>query len=51
LNAEAVAVIVAVPEPTAATSPAVVTLATEGLLEAQINPVVIGCVVGCFALP
>jgi hypothetical protein len=51
LKAVAFATIVDVPAATAVTSPDVSTLATAGLLEAQVTPPVIVWVVGCFALP
>jgi hypothetical protein len=45
------AVIVVVPTLTAVASPAALMVATEGLLEVQVTPVVMFCVEGCFALP
>jgi hypothetical protein len=51
LNAVAFAVIVVVPAPTAVTIPEELTVATEGLLETQVTPLVTFCVEGCFAFP
>jgi hypothetical protein len=51
LNAVAPAVIVAVPAATAVTSPAGLTVATDGVVELQVTVLVMFCVVGWFALP
>jgi hypothetical protein len=51
LNAIALAVNVAVPGPMAVTNPEASTLATAGLLEVQVTPVVTFWVEGRFALP
>jgi hypothetical protein len=51
LNAVPPAVIVVVPAATAVTTPEALTVATEGAVEVQVTPLVMFCVVGCFALP
>jgi hypothetical protein len=51
LNAVALAVIVVVPALTAVTIPAEFTVATAGVLEVQVNPVVTFCVLRWFPLP
>jgi hypothetical protein len=42
---------VVVPTPIAVATPEALMVATEGLLELQVTPVVMFCVEGCFALP
>jgi hypothetical protein len=51
LNAIPPAVMVVVPGPTAVAMPEALTVATAGALEVQVTPLVMVCVVGCFALP
>jgi hypothetical protein len=51
LNAAPRAVIVVVPSLTAAATPEALMVATEGMLEVQVTPLVIFCVEGCLALP
>jgi hypothetical protein len=51
LNAVAFAVIVVVPAATAVTNPESLMVATAGVLEAQVTPLVTFCVEGRFELP